>query len=98
MAEDIAKQALLGVTQYWEDILGAVQVTTPDPALNILANGWLTYQNLACRIFARSGFYQSGGAFGFRDQLQDVLALLHTQPGLVRKQILSARIKAIYRW
>ncbi len=88
MAEDIAKQVLLGVTQYWEDILGAVQVTTPDPALNILANGWLTYQNLACRIFARSGFYQSGGAFGFRDQLQDVLALLHTQPGLVRKQIL----------
>jgi cellobiose phosphorylase len=69
-------------------VIGAVQVQTPDDALNFLANGWLTYQTLACRIFARSGFYQSGGAFGFRDQLQDTLALLHTKPDLVRKQIL----------
>ncbi len=81
-------QALQEVKEYWQHVLGAIQVVTPDSALNILANGWLAYQTLACRVFARSGFYQSGGAFGFRDQLQDVLALLHTQPQLARKQIL----------
>jgi cyclic beta-1,2-glucan synthetase len=85
---DIVCSSLQEVKAYWEDMLGAVQVTTPDPALNILANGWLTYQTLACRIYARSGFYQSGGAFGFRDQLQDVLALLHTRPAIARAQIL----------
>jgi len=81
-------QSLHQVKEYWNEALGAVQITTPDGALNILANGWLTYQTIACRIFARSGFYQSGGAFGFRDQLQDVLALLPTQPNLTREQIL----------
>jgi len=73
---------------YWKQAVNAVQVTTPDTALNILANGWLIYQTIACRMFARSGFYQSGGAFGFRDQLQDSLALLHTQPSMAREQIL----------
>ncbi|MDB5257450.1 MAG: glycosyltransferase 36 [Chitinophagaceae bacterium] len=81
-------ESLRKVKEYWEETVSAVQVTTPDVALNTLANGWLTYQTIACRIFARSGFYQSGGAFGFRDQLQDVLALLHTQPSLARQQIL----------
>lgn len=81
-------ESLRKVKEYWEETVGAVQVTTPDVALNTLANGWLTYQTIACRIFARSGFYQSGGAFGFRDQLQDVLALLNTQPSLARQQIL----------
>lgn len=81
-------QSLEEVKSYWNEVLEAVQVQTPDPALNLLANGWLTYQTLACRIFARSGFYQSGGAFGFRDQLQDVLALLHTLPELTKNQIL----------
>jgi cyclic beta-1,2-glucan synthetase len=68
--------------------LTAVQVQTPDAATNILANGWLNYQTLASRIRGRSGFYQSGGAFGFRDQLQDVLSLLHSKPDLAKEQIL----------
>jgi cyclic beta-1,2-glucan synthetase len=80
--------SLTTVKEFWKEALEAVQVTTPNDSLNILANGWLTYQTMACRLFARSGFYQSGGAFGFRDQLQDVLALLHTRPSLAREQIL----------
>ena len=86
-AETVYK-ALSNVQAYWQKTLGVIQITTPDAALNILANGWLNYQALACRIWARSGFYQSGGAFGFRDQLQDVLSLLHNKPGIVREQII----------
>ncbi|RZM02550.1 MAG: cyclic beta 1-2 glucan synthetase, partial [Pedobacter sp.] len=83
-----AKKALDEVHQYWNRTLGAVQIYTPDLATNILANGWLTYQTLACRVWARSGFYQSGGAFGFRDQLQDVMALMHSEAALAKEQIL----------
>ncbi|MDQ2752541.1 MAG: cyclic beta 1-2 glucan synthetase, partial [Bacteroidota bacterium] len=83
-----AIDALNKVKKYWEQTVGALQVETPDAAINIITNGWLTYQTISSRLWGRSGFYQSGGAFGFRDQLQDVMSLLHTRPELAREQIL----------
>ena len=74
----------------WNRLFDAVSVKTPDPAFDLLMNRWLLYQVLSCRVWARTGFYQSSGAFGFRDQLQDVLSLLHTSPKEARAQILLA--------
>jgi cellobiose phosphorylase len=85
-----SSQALAAVRTLWDRILNTIQVRTPDPAMDVLVNRWLLYQVLACRLWARSAFYQSGGAYGFRDQLQDVMALVHGAPEQARAQILRS--------
>jgi cyclic beta-1,2-glucan synthetase len=87
--DDLAAR-LAAVTDGWAQVLGTVQVKTPDRALDVLLNQWLLYQTLACRVWARTAFYQASGAYGFRDQLQDVMALTVSRTDLTRAQILKA--------
>jgi cyclic beta-1,2-glucan synthetase len=83
-----AESQLQAVKKFWADKVDKVQVTTPDQSIDLMVNGWLTYQNLSSRMWGRTAYYQAGGAFGFRDQLQDSMALLYVDPALTRKQIL----------
>ncbi|MDX3773583.1 glucoamylase family protein [Chromatiaceae bacterium AAb-1] len=83
-------QVLQQVQTHWQQLLGTVQVTTPDRAMDIMLNGWLLYQTIACRLYARAAFYQASGAYGFRDQLQDSMALSFAAPALTRQHLLRA--------
>ena len=83
-----AREELIRVRDFWSEKLGVIQVTTPDKSLEVLLNSWLQYQVISCRLWSRAAFYQSGGAYGFRDQLQDVMAVVYTWPEVTRKQIL----------
>lgn len=88
--KETVNSAFETVIKNWNDLLSVIEVRTPDAQMDTILNGWLLYQTLACRVLSRSAFYQSGGAYGFRDQLQDAMALIYSAPQITRKQILRA--------
>ena len=84
------RSAWKSLERFWDEHIGGIQIKTPDKAMDLLVNRWLPYQALSCRIWGRTAFYQSGGAYGFRDQLQDVMLFLNTRPEIARQHILEA--------
>ncbi len=89
LSYDVALEALNNVITFWKEKLQIIQVSTPESSMNLMMNGWLLYQTISCRLWSRSAFYQSGGAYGFRDQLQDCLSVAHVWPQITREQILK---------
>ncbi|MFL0268601.1 GH36-type glycosyl hydrolase domain-containing protein [Candidatus Clostridium radicumherbarum] len=87
---EVASGELTRVKEYWKELLHRIQVKTPDKTMDLMLNGWLIYQTLSCRFWSRTGFYQSGGAIGFRDQLQDSMALGYLKPEITKEQILQS--------
>ena len=84
----VSKDALQEVEEFWNKTLSTIQIKTPDNTMNYMMNHWLMYQTIVCRIWGRAGFYQVGGAFGARDQMQDVINAIYHMPDMTRKQII----------
>ena len=82
-----SEQPMRRARDSWDQLLGTARVATPDPLFDVIINRWLLYQTVSCRMWAKSGFYQAGGATGFRDQLQDAMALAWAAPDMLRQQI-----------
>ena len=91
-----AAAVLAEVMAFWDAMLGTLEIRTPDRAMDLLVNRWLPYQTLSCRVWGRAGFYQASGAYGFRDQLQDTMALCVSQPALVREHLATGSGPAVF--